>query len=185
MVEAIARSDRKLVAEVYKDNLPAIIHHVKQNSGSEEEARDLFQEGLTVVFRQAKAGKLVLTASLSTYINAVCRKLWLKQLRRKSNSGVTFSVDLESTSQTAVSEDFLEALHTHDRQLLFKKQFNLLGSDCKELLALFFEGISMAEIAEKMQFNSVAYAKKRKFKCKEKLVDSIKKDPLFRELTNN
>ena len=180
LVAQIARADRATVEQVYRECLGPVINYVTKNSGDEDEARDIFQEGLTIVFNQARAEKLVLTASLSTYINAICRKLWLKQLRKKSTAGVTFEEEPESKEEETITE----ALTTREKTLLYREKFSRLGEDCQKLMGLFFDKTPMAEIVDLMGFSSISYAKKRKFQCKEKLVSMIKEDPLYAELTN-
>ena len=64
---------------------------------------------------------------------------------------------------------------------LFNQSFEQLGKDCKQLLKLFFEGNPMKTIAEVMG-HSPAYVKLKKFNCKKKLIDLIKKDQRYTEL---
>ena len=72
-----------------------------------------------------------------------------------------------------------------EEQEVFWEAFQKLGADCQKLLRLFFDKEKMEKIAKMMGYGSVSYAKKRKFQCKEKLVDWVKKDHRFNELKNN
>ena len=74
-------------------------------------------------------------------------------------------------------------LESTERRRLFRDKFKQLGEDCQRVLKMFLEGISMVKIAEKMGYASEGYAKKRKFKCKQKLTSLIKADVRFQELT--
>jgi hypothetical protein len=83
------------------------------------------------------------------------------------------------------SDDNIEAdLEKVDEQNLFWSAFQQLGEECQKLLRLFFDKEKMAKIAEMMGYGSEGYAKKRKFQCKEKLVELIKTDRRFDELKN-
>ena len=73
-------------------------------------------------------------------------------------------------------------IEQNEQDQLYRRQFQRLGADCQRILNLFFDKVSMSDIAQKMGFSSVSYAKKRKFQCKQKLVKLIKEDPLFQEL---
>ena len=53
------------------------------NSGTEEEARDVYQDALVVFWQKARSGNLVLTSKMSTYIYSICQNLWRKELDRK------------------------------------------------------------------------------------------------------
>jgi hypothetical protein len=57
-----------------------------------------------------------------------------------------------------------------------------LGDDCRRLLQLYFEKITMEQIAVEMGYASDNYARRRKFQCKERLEEFIKADPAYREL---
>ena len=65
---------------------------------------------------------------------------------------------------------------------LYQKHFNTLSTDCQKLLQLFFEKVPLKEIAGLMGYKSEKYAKKRKFKCKELLVNRIKQDTEFKKI---
>ena len=64
---------------------------------------------------------------------------------------------------------------------LFQYHFKQLGQECQRVLKLFFEGEKMSKIAEKMNYTS-QFAKTKKYLCKQKLVQSIKKDRIYKEL---
>lgn len=78
--------------------------------------------------------------------------------------------------------ELLEEMDKRERLKLYQEKFQLLGEDCQRILTLFYNGIKMDEIAQKMGFASAGYAKKRKHKCKEKLVALITADERFNEL---
>lgn len=180
LIKGIARNDRAVMTEIYERFLGKIIAFVEQNSGSEADARDLFQEALIAIFSKARKGELELSSSFYTYLYAVCRNLWLKKLRKNKGKEVTLDPELVSSDERASELD----LDEQDRMRLYRAKFSLLGEDCRKLLQLFFEGISMSEIAAKLGFASEGYAKKRKFQCKQKLVTAIQSDPLYKELIN-
>jgi RNA polymerase sigma factor (sigma-70 family) len=178
LIEGIRDGDPGTMRNIYKLYADRIVNMVKQNSGSEEEGRDLFQEALMVVYHQAQKG-LELQASFYTYIYAVSRRLWLKQLRKKSRTGVTLDENWELKDDSASVEEDI----THKNQMtLFQQSFKKLGEDCQKVLSFFFEKKSMDFIMEQMGFSSISYTKKRKFQCKEKLVELVKSDPSFEEL---
>jgi hypothetical protein len=78
--------------------------------------------------------------------------------------------------------DFSELVEKNERFKLYQKHFQLLGSDCQKLLQLFFDKVPLKQIAQIMGFSGEKYVKKRKFKCKEYLITSIKQDVSFRKL---
>ena len=59
-----------------------------------------------------------------------------------------------------------------------------MGEDCQKLLELFFQKKSMDDIAVEMGYASEGYARRRKSQCKDRLVELVKNDAVFRELQN-
>lgn len=177
-LKAILEGDRRGLEKIYEEYQPRIVRHVVDNSGTVEEGQDLFQEAIIVIFKQVRGGDFKLSSSFYTYLFAICKRLWLKKLRKKRNSVVTFSEDWEYTDDTE-----LEAIiQEEERYRLFRAKFRLLSDQCRKLLSLFFQKVPMKEIVSRLQMSSISYAKKRKFQCKEKLIALIRDDQQYQSL---
>lgn len=134
------------------------------NSGTEEEARDVYQEALIVFWQKAVSGKLVLTSKMSTFIYSICQNLWRKELDRKkrlSNEERDLPVTIDTESE--------------ERNKIIAKCIDQLGDTCKKVLMYYyFDEMSMQEIADKLGFANTDTAKTKKYKCKQKLDELIK-----------
>ena len=177
-LDILRSGDRQGIARMYEQFLPRIEKLVTSNSGTSDDARDIFQEAIIVIYKKVSNENLTLSASFFTYLYAVCRNLWLKKLQKRGKMMVTND---EPTEQMDVS-DWESVMQEEGRYRLFRSKFNELSDNCRQLLGLFFKKTSMQEIVSIMGFGSVAYAKKRKFQCKEKLVALVKNDPGFKNL---
>lgn len=171
--------DKNLRA-LYRRVLPLLTHHVENNAGREEDAQDLLQEALIVLYRKSADPDFVLTSSVDTYVFAVAKRQWLKILRRRRNTLVHHQM---ADDQNDPEID--EMLHMQARQNLYLKYFHTLSEGCQTLLRYFFGGTSMKEIAEKLGHGSEGYTRKRKHLCQQKLIEKIKEDPSFKELAND
>ena len=69
-------------------------------------------------------------------------------------------------------ESILDMIIQNEREYLFQKHFLQLKKDCQRVLNMFFEGLSMTEIAKAMGFKGHQYARKRKHYCKKSLLNS-------------
>ena len=153
---------------------------MKKNSGDNDDANDVFQEAVIVIYRKLKANELVLNCAFETYLFSVCKYLWFKQLdRQKAERDM---IQDSSSYENEYDHDFMDAADKNERFKLYQKHFQMLGTDCQKLLQLFFDKISLKQIAQIMGFTSEKYVKKRKFKCKEYLVTSIKQDLNYKKL---
>ncbi|MEM7037240.1 MAG: sigma-70 family RNA polymerase sigma factor, partial [Bacteroidota bacterium] len=170
-----------VLKHLYASFFPRIGNFIKSNSGTEEDARDIFQDAVMVVFEKSRTPSFKLSSSLFTFLYSVCRNLWLKKLRKKDRQGVTLEQDLVSIDDPVEME--ASELTRHAQYQLYRKKFRELGDQCRQLMQLSLEGKRMREIVEKMGFSSEQYARKRKFKCKEKLIRLIRQDPEFVHLS--
>ena len=173
-LDGLQKRDGATINHIYQDLFPGILKYVIESGGQRVDAEDVFQEGLIILYR--KINQLELTSSFNTFLFAVCKRVWWKKRDKK------IPVLETDEKQEASEEDALEAIEQNEQYTLYKEKFKLLGQDCQKLLKHFFGGLKMEKIAEEMGYGSVSYAKKRKFVCKEKLANLIKKDSRYKEL---
>lgn len=162
--ERICKGDEKALEFLYKKYYRMMTKLVISNSGTEEEARDVYQDALIVFWQKATSGNLVLTSKMSTFIYSICQNLWRKELDRKrrlSNEEKDSSVELD--------------LDTAEKEKIIAKCIDQLGETCKKVLMYYyFDEMSMQDIADKLGFANTDTAKTKKYKCKKKLDDLIK-----------
>ena len=177
-LKGITENDYSILKEIYDESLPEIIKYIKRNSGTIDDGKDVFQEGILIIFKKIKEGKLTLTTSFHAFLFMVCKRIWLKKMKRKGNKEVTFD-ELEGFS---IEDNIEERLIKSRKWKLFNEKFHLLAEECKKVLKMFFNGKSGKHISEVMGY-SEEYAKRKKYKCKLSLIDLIKNDPEYKNLT--
>lgn len=177
LLEGIKIGDRKVIIQVYDLVLPSVIQWVKENNGTEEDARDVFQESMISVFRRLESSSFTLTCTLKSYLRIVCRNLWLSKLKNKNNQ----TTPLETADEVILDQDIESQIEKSEKTQLYFKHFDELGENCKKIMKWFFGKIPLKKIAERLD-TSESYIKKRKFMCKKKLIEAIQRDPVFKEL---
>lgn len=177
-IQAIRGGDRNGLEQIYKEFVPAIMRLVCRNGGTREDARDVFQTALIVIFQRSREGKLELSGSFSGLLYGICRNIWGNRLQKKSFQEVSLPEEIKYTLQAPWEDRIVK----EEKNQLLRDQMNNLGDSCRKILELFFSGKSMEEIRQEMDFASIGYAMKRKFVCKERLIELIKKDQRFGEL---
>lgn len=178
LLTGLREGDRNVIKYIYTNYFPGISFFIQNNKGSEEDGRDIFQESLLILYQKAKNPLFNLSSSFYTYLFAISKNLWLKRLEKKRKLRVTF---LEK-EELMIVDELASDINRESQYRLFRKKFGKLSTGCQEVLELFFNGTPMKEIAQKLNFGSVQYAKKRKFQCKEKLISLIRSDELYNEL---
>ena len=162
--ERICKGDEQALEFLYKKYYRMMTKLVITNSGTEEEARDIYQEALIVFSQKSTSGNLVLTSKISTYIYSICQNLWRKELDRKKRLS-------HEEKDSPVTTD----LDARERESIILKCIEQLGDTCKKVLMYYyFDEMSMQDIAGKLGFANTDTAKTKKYKCKKKLDDLIK-----------
>jgi RNA polymerase sigma factor (sigma-70 family) len=163
LLKGLAANDRKSIETIYRTHYNMVQTLVINNSGTSDDARDIFQEAIVVLYEKAKSGSFELHAQLKTYLYAVCRRLWLKKLMIYKR----FSGDLANAPETIATEDDLEIYdhRTEDFELM-DRALHHLGEPCKELLESYYlRKKNMSEIAKEFGYTNADNAKNQKYKC--------------------
>lgn len=181
LLNGILRNDTIVLQYIYKNFYSKINFFIKKNNGDDDDANDVFQEAIIIMYRKLKANDLVLDCTFETYLYSVCRFLWLKQLEKRKLEKEKIKDNHEYNDD--LYDDGLEkVVDINERYRLYQKHFTNLGTDCQKILQLYFDKVSLKNIAQIMGFKSEKYAKKRKFKCKEYLIKSIKQDLEYKKI---
>ncbi len=175
LLNGIRRNDTIVLQYIYKNFYSDINFFIKKNKGDDDDANDIFQEAIIIMYRKLKVGELVLDCSFETYLYSVCRYLWLKHLDKRKIEKENIK-DNQQFHEDIYDESLEKITDVNERYRLYQKHFTNLGKDCQKILQLYFDKVPLKNIAQIMGFKSEKYAKKRKFKCKEYLIKSIKQD---------
>ena len=164
VLEKIARGEEGALDYLYKKYYRMMTNLVMKNNGTEQEAKDIYQDALVVFWQKAVSGNLVLTSKISTFIYSICLNLWRKELERKGRL----------VHEEKDGSDYLR--HEQEEKIrIIHECINELGDTCRKLLSYhYFDGMSMTDIAEKLGYANTDTAKTKKYKCKEKLYRLVK-----------
>jgi len=180
LLEGIRLNDTDTLEYIYKKFYPSIKNFIILNSGAEDDAKDIFQECIIVIYRRLKKEKnFAISCSFKTYMFSISKNLWLKEIERRKIE----QVKIRNTEEFEVVDcEMGESVSSsvEDRFKLYQNHYLSLSKDCQQVLRLFMEKVSLKEIARIMGYASEKYAKKRKYQCKEILVKRIKNDPYYK-----
>jgi RNA polymerase sigma factor (sigma-70 family) len=172
IVSRIREGDENMLLLLYKKNLDKVKSYILRNSGNNEDVEDVFQECLIIAWQNIQNPSFTLQSQLDTYIFAICKNLWFKELRKK---GRYVNDNFESTTPTETAEVFYSG-EQDDMAAALSKYMDQIGDVCKELLSLFyFEKWDMEKIAAKLNLANADTAKAKKYQCKKKLEELMRK----------
>ncbi len=163
LLEALALNDGTVIEGIYRDNYPMIQAFILNNSGNSDEARDIFQEAMIIIYEKAVSGTFELNCLLKTYLYSVCRRLWLKRLQQLQR----YSNLVENVEDTVTVEEDLETHEKHNADfIIMETAMSKMGEPCKSLLdAYYIQKKNMQEIATDFGYTNADNAKTQKYKC--------------------
>jgi RNA polymerase sigma factor (sigma-70 family) len=162
ILQGLANNDRKAIETIYRENYNMVQALVVNNSGSADDAKDIFQEALMVLYEKVKSGHFELNCLIKTYVYSVSRRLWLKRLMHQNR----FHLSSENHEEAVAVEDDLEEQRRDMEFVLMERAINSLGEPCKSLLEAFYmQKKSMQEIASSFGYTNPENAKNQKYKC--------------------
>jgi RNA polymerase sigma factor (sigma-70 family) len=165
LFEGLRKADSSAFRKVYVLHFNMVKYFIIKNNGREEDAHDIFQETMVVLFEQLSSGKFEQKSSLKTWIYAVCRNKWLKQLEKQKRN--VRLVDFERADEIILPEELNE---TNEKSKSLRKSLEQLGVQCRKLLLLYYYfKKSMEEIAVDLNYTNADNAKSQKYKCLQKL----------------
>jgi DNA-directed RNA polymerase specialized sigma24 family protein len=154
---------------LYKKAFPSIARYISRMGGSLEEAKDIFHDALLIYYEKHNNKTLKLQSSDKAYLVGISKHLWTKRYQDKSRFS-TLKTDDHSTFRETIQDPSSEKL---------LKFLEATGSKCLNLLkAFYYDKISLSGIAEQFGFSGIRSATVQKYKCLEKIRETIKEKAL-------
>ena len=167
VVLGILNDSKDTLNKLYTSFFPMILQMVLSNSGDEDDAKDIFQESIIVLYNKVKTGNFELNSKLKTFIYSVCYRLWLKRLKQKGKS----SNNVDELDNLVAVENDIEHHEEKDKQFKqMDKALQFLGEPCKTIIEDYYlQNKSMQDICDKFGYTNADNAKTQKYKCLQRL----------------
>ena len=167
ILEGIRSGDESALEALYAANGRTITALVMRNKGSQDDAADVLQDALVILWERVRAGRYEHPAAIGTFLFATARNLWLRRLARARRES---PADMQGNDIPHDDPSALEALEEEEDLTAVHAALDTLGDPCRALLVLFYwEDAAMEEVARKLGFANAATAKSKKYQCKEQL----------------
>ncbi len=162
LLQGLARNDKKAVETIYRENYSTVQSLIINNNGTADDAKDIFQEAMIVLYEKARSGNFELSCQIKTYVYSVSRRLWLKRLQHANR----YSGDISGAEVVQVEDDIEEHSRRDAEFEMMEKAILGLGEPCKSLLEAFYlHKKNMQEIAASFGYTNAENAKTQKYKC--------------------
>ena len=154
---------KELIKSWYISYFPKVASFIAKRGGTMEDAKDIFQEGLVILYEK-KDRKF--ESGVEAYLFGICKNLWFKH----SNDVSKYQ------DETIALEEETEPLVDENRLL---KLLNSAGQKCMKLLQRFYyDNLKTETIREEFGFSSNHSTAVQKYKCLEKIRETVKQKAL-------
>lgn len=177
----IRKRDNEVFSFVYNEYFYLIRNYVVVNGGNDNDAGDIFQEAIVIIFKNLKNRNFEINSSFGAYILGLCKIIWTK--RRFEYITREEPVREEYENPLTNEERLLEEYRQNLRNRLFQKHYRHLERHCQSILRMFYKDYSFERIAAEMGYKNAEVAKRRKFLCLKYLTEQIKADPEYKRLS--
>lgn len=173
ILDLIRNGDEDGLVRLYHQNRKMVVSYVSRNSGTRDDAEDMLQEALVILWERVRSGKYEYTAKLSTFVYAAVKNLWSRRLARYRRETPK---ELDGDEYGDGEPSPLENVINNERLELVRNSMKKIGEQCRKLLLLFYwEELSMEQIALEMGFANADTVKSKKYQCKKQLEKLMKK----------
>jgi RNA polymerase sigma factor (sigma-70 family) len=170
---ALKQNDEASLGFFYRKNYQKVMSYVKNNSGTEDEAKDIYQEAFIAVWRNIQLDRFQPQneTALDGYLYQVSKNKWLDRLRAAKRVQMVALTELNAGADPSTENN------EQEEQMLnnMKAKLKLLGDNCRDLLERFYyQKQSMRTISVAMEWTE-ATARNNKYRCIQRLRELLVK----------
>ncbi len=164
------------IKTLYRDHFESLSWFIINNSGSQQDAEDVFQEVVLNFIELVQKDKFRGESSVKTFLFSMNKFMWLNELKRKGRSDAR-----ELKYENARNENEPDMGHQLADREARKKVMDVveqLGETCKKILVLFYyENMPMKDILKTLDYENEQVVRNKKYKCLKQLEKMLTDNP--------
>jgi len=166
-IEAFREGNFRLLDELYSKNAPQVKRWILNNSGTVEDAKDIFQETIISIIKKAYDPDFRLTYPIGGLIFQISKNKWTDELRKKKTvRKVRNAMNQRLEDREEAFTLYIEKFEQEEQlQKKLDVSFEKLSDHCKRLLKLISEGAKAIDIVDTLKMNNVNTVYRRKNAC--------------------
>ncbi|MGB3468050.1 MAG: sigma-70 family RNA polymerase sigma factor [Cyclobacteriaceae bacterium] len=156
------------IEKLYLECFPVFSRFVSRKGGTLEDARDIFQEALLLYYEKIITEDFTPGISNQAYLIGICKNRYLKAAGKQLN---TYPIDqLDIIDQESVATPSVNML---------ARYLKTSGEKCMQLLqSFYYEKLTMKKVADRFGYATERSATVQKYKCLEKVRETINEKSL-------
>jgi RNA polymerase sigma factor (sigma-70 family) len=173
------RMDETIKA-IYRSHFESLSWYVVNNSGSRQDAEDIFQEVLVNFIDLVQKDKFRGESTVKTFLFSLNRYTWLNELKKRGRA--LAREEKYERGQEQVELDSSHWIADREGKAAILNLVAELGDTCQKILLLFYyENMSMKEILDATDYENEQVVRNKKYKCLKQLEKMILEKPHLKE----
>lgn len=172
--------NHEVFSRLYKESYPKIRSYITRNDGSEEDAKDIFQETVIILMRAVLKNKIEYGKELQPYIYVVARNLWVDKKRKEKRIA---KLDEQRETEDEYMTEITEHIELREREADLEGLLKKLGEKCFQILKEVIDGnTDYSDIAELIGVSNSNVVKVYKNRCKQKMIQLLQSHESYRNM---
>ncbi len=172
------------IKAIYRSYFDSLSWYIMNNSGSRQDAEDVFQEVVVNFIDLVQKDKFRGESTVKTFLFSLNRHTWLNELKKRGRAMAREEKFEKGQERTEADTSHFIA-HREEKAVL-TKLIAELGETCRRILLLFYyEECSMKEILEQLHYENEQVVRNKKYKCLKQLEQMVNAKPALRETLKN
>ncbi len=178
------KSMDEAIRTLYRNYFGNLCWYVMNNSGSRQDAEDVFQEVVVNFIDLVQKNKFRGESTVKTFLFSLNRHTWLNELKRRGRA-----LAREEKYERGQEKTEMDAGHyiaDREGKAEVTRLVGELGETCRKILLLFYyENLSMREILETLHYENEQVVRNKKYKCLKQLEQMITEKPYLKQSLKN
>jgi RNA polymerase sigma factor (sigma-70 family) len=180
IIECLRNRQSYVVRYLWERYIPMVRLMVSRTGGTFEDAKDVFQDSLIIMLEKIDSREFALTCRFKTYLFSVCENLWKTVLQKRHAASNYINRRIIDENETDISEAMENRLYEE----IFTEVFETLDTSSKNILRLFWQDVTLQEIADKLGYQ-YGYVKKKKSEAQAEITRKVKSHPDYRRIMSS
>lgn len=174
----------EMIKSIYRSHFEGLCRYVIHNSGSRQDAEDIFQEVVVSFIELVQKNKFRGESSIKTFLYSMNRHVWLNELKKRGRALAREEKFEKGQERVEMDSGYLMA--EREEKAVIAGLVAALGDTCKKILTLFYyENLSMREILDATDYGNEQVVRNKKYKCLKQLEQMLNEKPNLKQTLKN
>ena len=175
---------KESIKAIYRDYFESLSWYVMKNSGTREDAEDVFQEVVVSFVELVRNGQFREESSVKTFLYSMNRYTWLNELKRRGRA--LAREEKYEKELDRILPDTSHLVMNREEKAELRRLVEELGETCRKILHLYYyENFSMKEILDTTEYENEQVVRNKKYKCLKQLEQMINEKPVLKQTLKN